>query len=123
MPSMLLKNNSSYRAGKISRNISGKSIERLNNDERRELLRYSPSRRITTKRKYYYGLDMFFKYILFTYDTKKALETNKSNITKAIKAYRYILESPSVIKMNDVYFFFFYLLENRNKNKNNFSLN
>ena len=117
MPSMLLKNNSSYRAGKISRNISGKSIERLNNDERRELLRYSPSRRITTKRKYYYGLDMFFKYILFTYDTKKALETNKSNISKAIKAYRYILESPSVIKMNDIYFFIKELLDNIKTNK------
>ena len=116
----LLKNNSSYRNNKISRNVSNKSMERMDNIERREVNNNNKTtynKKVNAKRKYYYGLDMLFKYIIYNYDVKKAKETNNSNITKAIKAYRYILDSTNSIKMNDIYYFLKELLENIQSNK------
>ena len=113
----IMKNNSSFRNGKISRNISVRSMERINNEERRENMRFNINRKVNSKRKYYYGLDMLFKYILFTYDVKKALDNNNLNISKAIRAFKYILDSTNAIKMNDTYHFLKELLENIQTNK------
>ena len=115
----ILKNNSSYRNNKISRNISNRSIERMNNIDRRDNHnnRTTLNKKVNSKRKYYFGLDMLFKYILYNYDVKKAKETNNSNISKAIKAFRYILDSTNSIKMNDIYYFLKELLENIQSNK------
>ena len=70
----ILKNNSSYRNNKISRNISNRSIERMNNIDRRDNHnnRTTLNKKVNSKRKYYFGLDMLFKYILYNYDVKKA---------------------------------------------------
>jgi hypothetical protein len=115
----IMKNTSSFRMGKISKNVSNRSMERLNNnhEEIRENFRMNLNRKAGNKRKYYYGLDMLFKYILYTYDVKKALESNNLNISKAIKAYKYILDSANVIKMNDIYYFLKELFENIQTNK------
>ena len=115
----IMKNTSSFRMGKISKNVSNRSMERINNnhEEIRENFRMNLNRKAANKKKYYYGLDMFFKYILYTHDVKKALETNNLNISKAIKAYKYILDSANVIKMNDIYYFLKELLENIQTNK------
>ena len=113
-----MKNTSILRTGKISKNVSIRSMERMNNNEEiRENFRQNDNRKVNTKRKYYYGLDMFFKYILYTYDVKKALESNNLNISKAIKAYKYILDSTNVIKMNDIYYFLKELFDNIQTNK------
>jgi hypothetical protein len=100
-------------------------MERMDNIEHREINnninnnnnKTTINKKLNTKRKYYYGLDMLFKYIIYNYDVKKAKETNNSNITKAIKAYRYILDSTNSIKMNDIYYFLKELLENIQSNK------
>jgi hypothetical protein len=115
----IMKNTSSFRMGKISKNVSNRSMERLNNnhEEIRENFRMNLNRKAANKRKYYYGLDMLFKYILYTYEVKKALESNNLNISKAIKAYKYILDSANVIKMNDIYYFLKELIENIKTNK------
>ena len=115
----IMKNTSSFRMGKISKNVSNRSMERLNNnhEEIRENFRMNLNRKAGNKRKYYYGLDMLFKYILYTYEVKKALESNNLNISKAIKAYKYILDSANVIKMNDIYYFLKELFENIQTNK------
>ena len=113
----MMKNNTSFKNGKISRNISIRSMERINNDERRENMRLIYNRKTISKRKYYYGLDMFFKYILYTYDAKKALANNNLNISKAIRAFKYILDSTNAIKINDIYHFLKELLENIQTNK------
>ena len=113
----ILKNNSSYRNNKLSRNVSNRSIERINNDDRNQSYKNNYNKRVNAKRKYFYGLDMFFKYILYNYDVKKALETNNLNISKAIKAFKYILESINVLKTNDIYHFLKELLDNIQTNK------
>ena len=118
----IMKSNSSFKNGKISRNISNRSLERFNNlnnnnEERREYIRSNNNKRQTSKRKYYFGLDMLFKYILYTYDVKKALETNNLNISKAIRAYKYILDASNFIKINDIYCFLKELLDNIKSNE------
>ena len=72
-------------------------------------------------KKNYYGLDLLYDYIIYNFNMEKAL-INNSNVTKAIKAFKYILDSTRVIKLNDIYYFLDKSFNNINSNKKNNSI-
>ena len=114
----MMKNNTSFKNSKISRNISNKSIEGNNLERRENNIQGNNNKKQLYKKKYYYGLDMFFKYILYTYNEKKAIENKNVNISKAIKSFKYILDmSIEVIKMSDLFYFLNELFDNIKSNK------
>jgi len=121
----ILKSNRSLNKQKkkqLSRNLSNNSLEKF--------LKNSPSYRRgggkkkslkknnfnNQNKKNYYGLELLFNYILYDYNEMKAL-VNNSNISKAIKAFKNILNSTRTIKINDIYYFLDKLLDNISSNK------
>ena len=118
-----LKNKSQKR--KLSRNISNNSLERFlmnsasyrrgNQGNKKKNLK--SNFHLKTSKKNYYGLDLLFNYIIYNYDEKKVLINN--NITKAIKSFRYILDSTRALKIQDIYYFLDKLLDNISSNKKN----
>ena len=112
---------------KFSKNVSNNSLEKLllnsPNNKKGEKKKRSPKNNIFKKiiKKNYYGLDLLFNYIIFSYNEKKAI-INNNNITKAIKSFKFILDSTGAIKVKDIHYFLDKLLENIISNKKNNSI-
>ena len=121
----LLKSNGLFKNKKMkknfSRNISSNSIEKF-------LMNSSNYKRVSYKKKSlknnynktatknYFGLNLLFNYLVYDYNEVKAL-VSKNNINKAIKSFKFILDSSRTIKIPDIYYFLDKLLENIKTNK------
>ena len=105
---------------KINRNLSNHSLEKLllNSTSDKKINRKKSLKRnkIKIHKKNYYGLELLFNYIIYNYIEIKAL-INNNNISKAIKSFKYILDSTRTIKVKDIYYFLDKLLENISSNK------
>ena len=109
----------------FTRNISTNSLEKfiMNSSAFRRVGRVKSLRKDDKiiPKKNYYGLDLLYDYIIYNFNMEKAL-INNSNVTKAIKAFKYILDSTRVIKLNDIYYFLDKSFNNINSNKKNNSI-
>ena len=114
--------------GLFNKRNQKKFIGNLSNNSLEQFMQNSTSQRRNSKKKNlkhnfkkvnkknYYGLDLLFNYILHNYNEMKALVNNR-NITKAIKAFKYILNSTRSITINDIFYFLDKLLDNISSNK------
>ena len=117
----LIKNNSHKTIPKNNLDMNESYDKLLKHSSTRNIIKRKDSNFKKTNKKNYYGLELLFNYIIFNYNETKAI-TNNENISKAIKSFKYILDSSNVIQAKDINYFMDKLFENINNNKKHNSI-